>query len=418
MKLQLANMGRDLTARLIEYAKIDTQTIEESQKTPSSEGQWKLAQLLSGLLSAFGLNVEVDDNCYLYAHLCSNISASSVPPVGFNAHLDTNYEVPAANVRPIVHTGYSGGPIHLNGGTVIAAKDLEQFIGQTIITSSGTTLLGGDDKAGIAEIVTAMEILAKSRINHGDVYVVFSPDEEQGHMVGKLTPEKFPVSAAYAFDGGGGSLIQAETFHAIKATVTFKGVNTHPGEGGYHQLLNAQRLYHTFFQNIPITQFPETSQGREGFYHQTSVSGGVEEVTAVIHIRDFDQKQADGRVQTLRDFEGAYNRMYGAGTVVVRSELLYRNMKEEMDKHPEVVDIAFTAAKLAGVDAQSGIIRGGIDGSAFTLNYGIPCPNIFSGQHNIHSLREFAVLSEMEQATKTILNIVEVHRNYHLKKSA
>ena len=401
-----------LINRFVRYAEIDTQSDPKNLKqTPSSNGQWDLAALLVEEARKIGLQAEVDRHCYVYIKLPSNIPGK-IPVLGFSAHLDTSSEAPGSNVKPVEQV-YNGGDLILPVGTIISASDLEGFENDIIVTSDGSTLLGADDKAGISIIMEGLNAIIKSSMPHGDIYALFEPDEEIGHMVAKLNRENFPVAVAYTFDGGGGKFIEDETFHAIEATVTISGVTAHPGMGGYHILVNAITLAGQYMGNLPNTQHPETSQKDEGFYYPFHIEGGAGKVKLGYLIRDFQEEDALKKVTVLSNIGSAFNRMYGKGTVTVRAKKQYQNMKAVLDQHPHVMEMALEAAKLAGVEPETMKIRGGTDGSALTVHHGIPTPNIFCGSHNYHSIKEFAVGREMLAAARTILFIVDRFTAYH-----
>lgn len=414
----MINLENELIERLLQYVKIDTQSDEESKTTPSTEKQKDLSRLLASQLKAIGVSAtEMDEYGYVYAHLPHNIGKDSkVPAIGFIAHVDTSPDAPGTNIQPVIHKNYDGRDVQLKDGVTLSAIKLKEYIGDTIITSDGTTLLGADDKAGIAEIITAIQHIIKSDIKHGDIYLMFTPDEEIGKGIDKFNPEKFPAKSAYTYDGDGGKKIENETFNATKAIIKFKGVICHPGEGGFQKLKNAITISQLYGCNIPLTERPETTNGRHGFYHANSIKGDANEVIIEYLLRDFDKNILEKRKEFLKELATTYNQTYGPGTVTVKIEDQYPNMKEGLDKHPEVLDIAFEAAKKAGVEPKHAYIRGGTDGADLTIEHKIPCPNIFTGANNIHSVKEFASVKQMVAATNTLINIVEGYRNYYLNK--
>lgn len=415
------SLENELLERFVQYAKIDTQSDKDSKNTPSTEKQKDLSRLLVSQLEEIGkekgMNVEIDEYGYVYAHLPSNMGeeGKKIPIIGFLGHVDTAPDAPGTNVQPRIHKGYDGKDIQLEKGVTISSSDLKDNIGDIIITSDGTTLLGGDDKAGVAEIITGVHHIIKQEIQHGDIYLLFTPDEEVGKGVEKFNPEKFPVKAAYTFDGTGIDSIEDETFHAAKATITIKGFNCHPGEEGFQKMKNAITIAASYENNIPLTERPETTNERHGFYCAQSIKGDVNEVVLKYILRDFDKDILDKRKTFLRDLASTYNRTYGPETVTLEIEDQYPNMKDGFKEHPEVIEIAFEAAKKAGTNPKHGYVRGGTDGAALTINYKIPCPNVFCGPKNIHSVKEFVPLKNMVLATNTLINIVELYKDHYLQ---
>lgn len=415
----MINLENELIKRLLEYVKIDTQSDKESKTTPSTEKQKDLSHLLVSQLKDIGVSAtEMDEYGYVYAHLPHNIGkdGNKIPAIGFIAHVDTSPDALGTNIQPVIHKNYDGKDIQLKDGVTISQTELKEHVGDTIITSDGTTLLGADDKAGIAEIITAMNHIIESDIKHGDIYLLFTTDEEIGKGTDKFDSKKFLAKSAYTFDGNGGKRIENETFNAAKATIKFKGVICHPGEGGFQKLKNAITISQLYGCNIPSTERPETTNERHGFYHANSIKGDANEVIIEYLLRDFDKNILEKRKEFLKKLATTYNQTYGPETITVKIKDQYPNMKEGLDKHPEVLNIAFEAAKKAGVEPQHAYIRGGTDGAELTIEHKIPCPNIFTGANNLHSVKEFASVKQMVAATNTLINIVEGHKNYHLKK--
>ncbi len=409
---KIIGLESELMDRLLEYVKIDTQSDKDSATTPSTKKQKDLGKVLLDQLNKIGLTAEMDGYGYVYACLRPNLDGGEVPALGFVAHLDTSPDVSGADVKPQIHRDYRGADLVLEGAT-IPAKDLEMYVGGTLITSDGTTPLGGDDKAGIAAIVIGIDNIIKSGAKHGDIHVMFIPDEELGADLNKFNPGKFPVKSAYTFDREGNREIDNENFNAAEATITIKGQNAHPGLGGKN-IINACLVAKEFDGLIPDTQRPETTNGRDGFYHLSSSNRKVAQATITYDIRDFDQDELNRKIEFLRTIAKTLNEKYRQEIVAVSIEKKYSNMKEGLDKHPEVVGIAVEAAKKAGVNPLISYVRGGIIGANFIERYGIPCPNLFCWQGNPHSKMEFVSVKGMVDASNVLINIVEGHRDYHL----
>jgi len=394
-----------LISRLVEYARIDTQSSSASATYPSTRGQRDLAGLLTRELQAKGLEVFCDENCYVYAKLPGSVK--NAPAIGFLAHLDTAEDAPGKGVAPQIHENYLEGDIVLRGGVTIPASDLESYGGDTIITSDGTTLLGGDDKAGIAVIMTAIDFLLDAGRKHGDVYILFNPDEEIGKGLDKFDPDYFPVAAAYTFDGGGRGTIEYETFNAAQAKITFRGVNAHPGQGGYQTLVNAISLASAFERSLPAVDRPECTQGRHGFYYPFRLEGSAGEATLSVLVRDFETAGLEQKKKVLLDLAVPFNTRYGPGTVAIALEDQYANMKSVVNDEPQVVEIAVKAMRKAGIAQPTfPVIRGGTDGAHLSVKWGIPTPNIATGENNIHSIKEFVAVGDMVIATQVLTEIV------------
>ena len=400
---------QELIDCLVQYAKVNTRSDKSSTTSPSTEKQKVLGKQLCDELVDLGLEAYMDDYGYVYGELKGDIEFA--PAIGFIAHLDTEWSVPASGVSPRVHRAYRGGDITLEDGVVIAASELKDHINDTIITSDGRTLLGGDDKAGISVIMSALAIIKNEwKLQHGDVYVMFNPDEEMGRGTEHFDRKKFPVAAAYTMDGDRTGEIGCETFYGAKAEVTFKGTPTHPGEGGYQKLVNPIAMACSYETSIPAAERPETTRGKFGFYHPNSIEGNVEQVVLKMLIRDFDKEGIERRKDFLTTLAKVYNNTYGEDTVKVEIQDQYPNMRAALDKHPDVVQFAVEAMKKAGIaEPARPIIRGGTDGAALTVKHKIPTPNISVGAYNIHSVKEFASLRGMITARDFILNVVKAY---------
>lgn len=407
-KNQTLSSCQNLIDRLVQYARIDTQSDKNSTTSPSTENQKILGKQLYDELVDLGLEAHMDDYGYVYGRLKGEME--SAPAIGFVAHLDTASDIPSSDINPRIHSHYNGEDITLEDNVTIAATELKDHIDDTIITSDGKTLLGGDDKAGISVIMSALTIIKNEwKMQHGDVYVMFNPDEEIGRGTEHFDREKFPVTAAYTMDGDKTGGIECETFYAAKAEVTFKGTPTHPGSG-YQKLVNPISMACSYETSIPATERPETTRERVGFYYLYNIKGNAEQATLEILIRDFDKECLERKKDFLTTLAEVYNNTYGESTVKVEVQDQYSNMKVILDKHPDVVQFAVEAMKEAGIaEPAQPIIRGGTDGATLTVKHKIPTPNISIGAYNIHSVKEFVSLKGMVFARDFILNVVSVY---------
>ncbi len=399
-----------LLERFVRYVKIHTASEEESTSFPSSARQKDLSDVLVKELKEIGVkDVELDEHGYVYAKLPSNTDRD-LPPVGFLAHVDTAPAESGENVEPLVHRAYAGGPIHLPGAPdMLITPDenpiLNEMMEQDLITSNGTTLLGADDKAGVAEIMTAVEYLINNPdMKHGDIYICFTPDEEIGKGVDKFTMDKFPVKFAYTMDGGILGELEDETFCADAAEITFTGVNVHPGYAK-DKMVNAIRMSSLFITKLNETTLPETTEHREMYYHATTIKGLENEVKLNMIIRSFTREGLKELEADLERIKGEVEAAFPRGQVKIDIKEQYRNMKEILDDHPEVLATALKAFEKAGIEPIRKPIRGGTDGARLTY-MGIPTPNIFAGAVNMHGRKEFVSLQTMEKATEVILHIV------------
>lgn len=398
--------------KFLKYVKFDTESDTETGLTPSTPGQMVLAKELAKELEEIGLeNVSVDENGYVMGVLPSNID-KEVPKVGFVAHMDTSPDFSGKNVKPQILENYNGMDIVLNKEQDIVMKvadfpELTNYKGQTLITTDGTTLLGADDKAGVAEIITAVEYLAKNpEIKHGPVHVGFTPDEEIGKGADFFDVKKFGADFAYTLDGGEIGELQYENFNAAFAKITFKGRNVHPGMAK-DKMINSMTIANEFAARLPKDEVPEKTEGYEGFYHLIAVNGGVESTSLQYIIRDFDMTNYEVRKKFIEDLCAEYNQKLGEGTVTLEMTNQYYNMREKVEPVKYIVDIAEEAMKEVGVTPMVIPIRGGTDGSR--LSYmGLPCPNIFAGGHNFHGRFEYVPVESMEKAVDVILKIVDL----------
>ncbi len=405
-----------LLSRLLTYVKIYSTSDPESETTPSTPQQWDIAKYLFEEMKAIGLeDVSIDEHAYVYGFIPSNIE-EKVPQIGFIAHFDSSPDFSGEGVNPIVWENYDGGDLLLNkeaGFTLSPDKfqDLKKYKGQTIITTDGTTLLSADDKAGIAEIMTAAEYLIKHpEIKHGRISIGFNPDEEIGRGAHRFNVEKFGAEWAYTLDGSEVGELEYENFNAAGAVVKFKGLSVHPGYA-YGKMINANLLAAEFIQMLPFTETPSTTRGYEGFYHLMDIKGDVSESKIQYIIRDHDDQKFEARKQLMIDKVAEFNTKHGANTAEVEIKPQYLNMKRQFEGKMHIIDYAEQAMKDAGVTPIIKAIRGGTDGAQ--LSYmGLPCPNIFAGGHNFHGPYEFVPLESMEKAMEVIINIaVAVAKN-------
>lgn len=404
--------------RFLNYVKYDTRSDSSSETTPSSSNQLVLAKDLVEELKAVGLeDVSLDENGYIMATLPSNIDRK-VPTIGFIAHMDTSPEMPGDNVKPKVVENYNGEDIILNEAQniVLSPKEfpeLKDYTGKTIITTDGTTLLGADDKAGIAEIITAMEyLIAHPEIPHGTIRIGFTPDEEIGRGADHFDVEKFGADFAYTLDGGPVGELEYENFNAAGAKVVIHGVNIHPGSAK-DRMKNSMLIASEYISMFPANETPAATEGYEGFYHLVSMAGDIERTELNYIIRDFEKDTFEARKQFMQDLCNKLNLKYGEGTVEIEIKDQYFNMKEKLEDSMYVVDIAIEAMKSAGVEPVIKPIRGGTDGARLSF-MGLPTPNIFAGGHNFHGRYEFVPTFAMEKAVDVIVKIAEIVANKNL----
>ncbi len=402
-KLKLQN-------RFITYAKIYSTSDAESETTPSTERQWDIAKYIFEELKTLGLSdVSLDENGYIMAYVPSNLEHDDEPTVGFIAHYDTSPDFSGENVKPQIWDDYDGGDLLLNketGFTLSPNKfeSLKQYVGKTLITTDGTTLLGADDKAGLAEIVTAAEyLLAHPEIKHGRIAIGFTPDEEIGRGAHKFDVEKFGAEWAYTMDGSEAGELEYENFNAAGAVVTIHGLSVHPGYA-YGKMVNAALLAAEFAKMLPENETPATTKGFDGFFHLMNINADVSEAKLQYIIRDHDAEKFEARKKLMEDKVAEFNQKYGEKTAEVEIKEQYRNMKGQFEGKMHIIDIAAQAMKDANVEPKIKAIRGGTDGAQ--LSYmGLPCPNIFAGGMNFHGPYEYVALETMEKAVKVIVNI-------------
>jgi tripeptide aminopeptidase len=403
---------KTVTDRFLSYVKIDTQSDESSQTCPSTEKQWDLARKLVDELKEMGLEeISIDDHAYIMATLPANIN-KKVPVIGFISHMDTSPDMSGSNVNPQIVKNYKGDDIELNKELhmVLSPKDFPELLlykDQDIITTDGTTLLGADDKAGIAEIMTAMEYLKKNpTIKHGKIRIGFTVDEEIGRGADKFDVKKFGADVAYTLDGGRIGELEYENFNAALATVKIQGRNVHPGTAK-NQMINAILLGMEFNAMLPVDQRPEYTTDYEGFFHLIDYNGQVEHSTFRYIIRDHDLEKFQDKKKLIRDCAEFMNLKYGDGRVTLELVDQYFNMREKVEPVKYIVDIAEEAMNAVNVDPIKKPIRGGTDGSK--LSYmGLPCPNIFAGGHNFHGKYEYVPIQSMEKSVEVIVKIAEL----------
>ena len=399
-----------LINRFISYVTVDTESDPESDTTPSTKKQWNLANALVEELKQIGMqDVTIDENAYIMATLPSNID-KNVPVIGFISHFDTTPDFTGANVKPQVIENYDGKDIVLNKEQNIILSpdyfdDLLEYKGQTLITTDGTTLLGADDKAGIAEIISAMEYLIQHpEIKHGKIRVGFTPDEEIGRGAHKFDVEKFGADWAYTMDGSRIGELEFENFNAAGATVTIKGKIVHPGYAK-GKMVNSMYIATDYINSLPRMETPEHTEGRQGFIHLYSIDGEVDSTKLQYIIRDHEKEHFEARKNIMLQLADELNAQYEKEVVTVEIKDQYFNMREKIEPVMHIVDIAEKAMKKAGIKANIKPIRGGTDGSQLSF-MGLPCPNIFAGGHNFHGRFEYVPVESMQKAIEVIVNIV------------
>lgn len=398
--------------RFLQYVKFDTQSDELTNMTPSTPGQMIFAQHLEKELREMGLSdISLDDNGYLMATLRSNQPEKKIPTVGFIAHLDTSPDMSGHNVTPRIVENYEGGDIVLNADKNIVLSpeqfpEMLNYKGQPLIVTDGNTLLGADDKAGIAEIISAVDYLMKHpEIPHGDIRIAFNPDEEIGLGAAKFDVKKFNADWGYTMDGGEIGELEYENFNAAVAKVTFTGLNVHPGYAK-HKMLNSMRVANQFVIMLPRWETPEHTEGYEGFYHLVSMEGTVEKTVLTYIIRDHDRDRFERRKKELEHLTRKINNEFpGCASIEIKDQ--YYNMREKVEPVKYIVDIAEQAMRDLGITPKVQPIRGGTDGAQLSFK-GLPCPNIFAGGLNFHGRYEFVPIPSMEKATMVIVEIARI----------
>lgn len=406
-----------LVERFLRYVSFDTQSDDSSTTCPSTGKQFALADHLAEELRALGLEeVERDALGYVYATLPGNV-AHDVPTIGFIAHMDTSPDCSGANVRPRIVQAYDGSDLVLDAGsgvvsTVEKFPELLRHVGEDLIVTDGHTLLGADDKAGIAEIVTAMEhLLAHPEIPHGRIRVAFNPDEEIGRGAHRFDVERFGCAWAYTMDGGELGELEYENFNAATAVISVRGVSVHPGYAK-GKMVNAARLATELAQKMPQDEVPEATEGYEGFFHLIGIEGGVEQARLTYIIRDHDRRRFEERKTMLRGLVTGLNARHGAGTFTLELTDSYYNMREQVEPVMHIVHLAQAAMEAAGVVPEVRPIRGGTDGAQLSFK-GLPCPNIFAGGLNFHGPHEFLPIPNLEKATEVIVHLARLTAEHY-----
>lgn len=401
-----------LVERFLKYVSFDTQSSEETEVTPSTPGQMVFAKYLKEELESLGLeDITLDEHGYLFATLPANID-KPVPTIGFIAHMDTSPDMSGKDVSLRIVQNYDGSDIVLcaEENVVLSPSQFPELLdhkGEDLIVTNGKTLLGADDKAGIAEIVSAIVYLKEHpEIKHGKIRIGFNPDEEIGLGAHKFDVEKFGCDWAYTMDGGEVGELEFENFNAASAKITFKGRNVHPGYAK-NKMINSIRVANRFCALLPAHETPEHTEGYEGFYHLISFNGDVEQTTVAYIIRDHDRARFESRKKKIERFVGEINAEYGEGTATLELRDQYYNMREKIEPVMHIIDTAFAAMEAVGVKPNVKPIRGGTDGAQLSFK-GLPCPNIFAGGLNFHGRYEFAPIQNMEKAMKVIVKIAEL----------
>jgi tripeptide aminopeptidase len=407
-------LSEETLERFLRYARICT-TSDESRagtETPSTPGQWDLLRLLEAELKEIGVgDVNLDDNGYLIARLPGNLpQESAVDTIGFMAHVDTSADAPGENVQPQVHHSYKGEAIELKDGIIISPEDyplLSEYEGETLITSDGTTLLGADDKAGIAEIMTAVHWLIRHpEVPRGSLEIIFTPDEETGMGMDRFPLKSLKSRFCFTMDGGREGEMENECYYARAAHVSFRGKVIHPG-AARGKLVNAVSMAGAFIGMLPRNESPEATDGRYGNYWPHKVNGDLDSAELTVFYRSFDAGDIERRTEALESFAAAVEAAFPGGGVTVETKEQYRNMREELDKHPQVISRLREAVRASGIEPLENPIRGGTDGSRLTA-MGIPTPNIFAGGVAFHSRSEWVALPAMLRAVTVILNLVSI----------
>lgn len=401
-----------LTERFLKYVSFTTTSDDNTKMTPSTPGQMVFAQYLVEELQSIGLTeVDLDKNGYVMATLAANTD-KPIPTIGFIAHMDTSPDMSGKNVKPRIVQNYDGNDILLNEEKVIVLEtekfpEILQYKGQDIIVTDGTTLLGADDKAGLAEIVTAMEyLIMHPEIKHGKIRIGFTPDEEIGQGADHFDVAKFGAEWAYTIDGGEIGELEYENFNAAGAKITFNGINVHPGYAK-HKMLNSMRVANQFANMLPRHETPEHTEDYEGFYHLVGMEGTVEKSSLSYIIRDHDRDRFERRKKEMQHLVNKINAEFGENTASLELRDQYYNMREKVEPVIHVVDLAFEAMEAAGVKPNVKPIRGGTDGARLSFE-GLPCPNIFAGGHNFHGRFEYVPIQSMEKSMQVIIKIAEI----------
>ena len=398
--------------RLLQYAKVYTTSDPASGTHPSTARQFDLAHLLVEEMQALGIaDAAVDEHCYVYGSLPAAPGCEGLPCLGLIAHMDTSPDASGENVRPVIHENYDGKDVQLPGSGAVMKVSAFPFLasmkGETLITSDGTTLLGADDKAGIAEILTAVETVIRDGLPHGRLAIAFTPDEEIGEGADLFDLERFGADFAYTVDGGDVGGIEYENFNAAAATVTIRGLSVHPGSAK-DTMINASNLAMEYHLALPRMARPETTEGRQGFYHLCQMYGDVNEAKLGYILRDHDAACLEYKKEMLFQIAAWMNGRYGAGTVAVEIKDSYRNMIEKIRPHFHLVETARTAIRMAGLEPEELPVRGGTDGATLSWK-GLPCPNLGTGGFNFHGVYECTTAERMDKAAEVVGNIIALY---------
>ena len=398
--------------RLLDYVKVHTTSSEESGTHPSFIGEFNLAKALCGELIKLGLlKVRMDEHAYVYGMLPATDGCEEAVKLGFIAHMDTSPDASGENVKPVLHENYDGGDVILAGtGDVMSPKNfpfLNTMKGETLITTDGTTLLGADDKAGVAEIMTMLETIITKKLPHGELWVAFTPDEEIGEGTDFFDLEGFGADYAYTVDGGDVYCLEYENFNAASAKLQFKGFSVHPGTAK-DTMINAAKVAMEFNSMLPADETPERTEGHEGFYHLTDMSGDVTEAKLAYIIRDHDMEKFEAKKANIKAIADRINEKYGEGTVTVTLRDSYYNMLEKIKPHMHLVDNARKAIEAIGLKAEVVPVRGGTDGARLSYE-GLPCPNLGTGGYNYHGTFECITAEGMDRAVAVILGIIDIY---------
>ncbi len=397
--------------RLLNYVTVHTTSSEETHMHPSTERQFTLARMLQKEMQALGLKeVHLDEHCYVYGTLPAAPGCENAPGLGFIAHMDTSDEASGENVKPLLHPDYNGEDVPLPAGITLDTARfpfLKTIKGQTLITSDGSTLLGADDKAGIAEILTMVERLQSEKLPHGKLCIAFTPDEEIGEGTEFFDLERFGAAYAYTVDGGDVGGLEYENFNAASAVVTVKGFSVHPGEAK-DVMVNAQQVAMDYHEALPEHDRPEHTAGREGFYHLTSMIGQIPLAKLGYIVRDHDLQKFEQRKQTMLELAEKFNRQYGPGTVTVQLKDTYYNMIEKIKPHWHLIENARKAIRAAGLEPVEEPVRGGTDGAMLSFK-GLPCPNLGTGGFNFHGVCECITAEKMDQSVEILMELAKIY---------
>lgn len=398
--------------RFLNYVKVHTTSSETSGTHPSFDGEFNLARQLCDELKELGLDdVRMDGHAYVYGRLAASEGLETAVPLAFIAHMDTSDEASGENIKPQLHYNYDGGDVTLPGSGAVMSPSafpfLSAFKGETLITSDGTTLLGADDKAGVAEIMTALESIKQSGTPHGELWVAFTPDEEIGEGTDYFDLDNFGAKYAYTVDGGDVNCLEYENFNAASADVVITGFSVHPGSAK-DTMINASNVAVEFHALLPEAERPEHTEGHEGFFHLTGMSGRVSKAELSYIIRDHDRERFEKRKEVIAEAADAINAKYGEGTVSLKIKDSYYNMLEKIIPHMHLVDNARAAIEAAGLTPEVVPVRGGTDGARLSYE-GLPCPNLGTGGYNFHGNFECITVERMDKAVEVILNIINAY---------